>query len=1088
MKKCLVILAVYTFLIYSTAALDVSWSGPVETEPDNFSWENTAAWWNGTGNSIPTASDRVIIRDGNWYPDTGPSVYAGTSAHAASLEIGLTRKDGNGYLVIDGGELDVAGEVKIGVEDLCSGTLTVNSGTMSVGGSLSGWHGSSEVNVYGGLLSIDGWLTAGQFNDQCNVNIYGGELEANWIGGQGTINIAGGTLIIAQSADKRPDLQAKIDAGDIVAYGGNPDYELEMSFDGIDNRVYAVNIYAEGPFETYETQTYSAPVNQYSGTDRGVRALFNFDNSDVTGVNPEGVSVLSGENYGAAFVDSMDNFGLAASFNGASDYMLVPQLTELFLNGEMTVECYVKVNEIYSTRTQTIAVYGENSYATWRLGIDTMGHAYLEYQDGWEYFRANSSAFLTPGQWYHIAFTRSIELMDEDDPDYDEYYPHRAVCRSFINGVFDSETVLFSELPGHTNWVDQNVMIGKDRGDSNHFNGCVDELQFCGYAKNFEPVLEDPSSPYTRLALGTDLLVHFDADPANYYAQSTASELEAPFAVMQSEGISRRAGYITIDADETAQPGSGQHQPIVEIDQSFLESRFHAGAISVEAWIKLASYPIAGNQNYNKYVIAQNGEQGYHWQLFVNPDRKAVMSYCGTDWVWREAVGTTELELDRWYHIAGVKRALKQGASGWNYETHLEVYVNGQLEGMLEKALRPLPPNDTGKVYIGNSPYWTIFNFDGSIGEVRISSVPRAYSSPEDGRYGWYNPGDVNQDGMVNLLDASETAGQWLENDNAWLDKGGYEIASDGSEDMLLFMNSTLPQDRVLAFHSEVWNGAEWTANTQTHGLFSSKVNMAWNRAYWRKDTWTQNFHGEIFTIGADGLIRLHTESFGQRVDEIEPLTQPVFDSRIDRFRLFVNDDGGELDWGLGKVFAPVNADTEWVSTAPYDTYICNSFDDLNNGTGLKWQDIDSRYAFLERYGPFDVEFDGGCDGWPVDDVMRNLDEVIVLNQLRDNQNVRERYFYGRSGDTYLGLVRWDEHHKEDGQWVPVARAVSKHIGYMVYMGGFEGFFERSINDTFTVNEPDVCQVTGIIASGDLNGDCSVGVEDFMMIAQNWLN
>ncbi|AQQ71474.1 hypothetical protein SMSP2_01848 [Limihaloglobus sulfuriphilus] len=241
MKNAVLLLVLVAVTTFTAQALDVGWSG---SEADK-SWDTDSNWWNGTANLAPTQSDRVLIRDGNWWPGTGPHVNSGVTALADSLEVGLTgRKDANGYLFIDGGQLDVTTTVKMAIQaNDSTGTINLNSGVMNVGGNYyGGWYGAATTNIYGGSLNVGGWLVIGQFASSSGsvVNVNGGELGCSWLGGEGVLNLAGGTLVINQTADKRSGLQAMAAAGDIIAYNGDPNASFEYTFDGTKTTMTAV--------------------------------------------------------------------------------------------------------------------------------------------------------------------------------------------------------------------------------------------------------------------------------------------------------------------------------------------------------------------------------------------------------------------------------------------------------------------------------------------------------------------------------------------------------------------------------------------------------------------------------------------------------------------------------------------------------------------------------------------------------------------------------------------------------------------------------------------------------------------------------
>ena len=271
---------------------------------------------------------------------------------------------------------------------------------------------------------------------------------------------------------------------------------------------------------------------------------------------------------------------------------------------------------------------------------------------------------------------------------------------------------------------------------------------------------------------------------------------------------------------------------------------------------------------------------------------------------------------------------------------------------------------------------------------------------------------------------------------------------------MLAFMNSTLDEDIYIGVNSQTRETIDdpWEPNW-TYQPFKSRVNSLWRQVYWRKDQ-PPDYYGELFTYD-DDVIMLHAESFPKKT-YLDPPEQPEWDQRPDRLRLFIQDD--EPDWSRGRVFAPVDGSTNWHHEGYIDTYMVNSYDEINNKTAQLYQNHfydSSVFIMIETY-PFSTVFDGEADGWPAGVDFQTFDEVLIIHQEMYGDVGRERFFFARKGETYYGMVRWDNSITVNGQW----HVVQRTTGLTLLQNGnfsFEGFYDRSRNDNWIADADGDC-------------------------------
>lgn len=290
------------------------------------------------------------------------------------------------------------------------------------------------------------------------------------------------------------------------------------------------------------------------------------------------------------------------------------------------------------------------------------------------------------------------------------------------------------------------------------------------------------------------------------------------------------------------------------------------------------------------------------------------------------------------------------------------------------------------------------------------------------------------------------------------------------ASETLRFMHCDLPADQYIQVHAEkrTSEADPWTNVTQVYQPFRSKVNLDWKQVYWRKDALKYSFYGELFTFDND-VIRLHTETFPAKTG-IDSPEQPAWDARYDRCRLFV--DNSQPSRGVGREIMPVGSYTGWQIDKYVDTYLCNNFDELNDGTAPLFQHNVHDNVTVELSAPFSTVYDGESLNWPASGVFTNFDEALIVNQTMNNNSARERFIFARKGSVYFGIVRWDFSIYSNGQWVVTRRATGLDIGVREKGLSFGGFFKRARANDYLLSHPkDIVD--------DINGDdCA----DFLLV------
>ena len=185
----------------------------------------------------------------------------------------------------------------------------------------------------------------------------------------------------------------------------------------------------------------------------------------------------------------------------------------------------------------------------------------------------------------------------------------------------------------------------------------------------------------------------------------------------------------------------------------------------------------------------------------------------------------------------------------------------------------------------------------------------------------------------------------------------------------------------------------------------------------------------------------MHTETFPPPTPLDSP-DGPEWHDRPDRLRLFV--DALHNDWRVGRVLAPVRYAPDWSWTATVNTYLANSFEEITEGTAPRYQTGVRDYTTMTIQAPFSTVYDGTAEGWTPDPEFTEFDEALIINQHMNGNAARERFIFARVGDTYFGIVRWDESYLVDGEWEVRARTIGLRRVTQSEPFSFAGMYARA--------------------------------------------
>jgi hypothetical protein len=278
-----------------------------------------------------------------------------------------------------------------------------------------------------------------------------------------------------------------------------------------------------------------------------------------------------------------------------------------------------------------------------------------------------------------------------------------------------------------------------------------------------------------------------------------------------------------------------------------------------------------------------------------------------------------------------------------------------------------------------------------------------------------------------------------------------------GVIDSVIWMNTSKSGGGHVKVFAESWDStlSKWADLKNVPAQpFKMHTDLMNNHIFWRKDArginGSKSYYGEIFTFN-NASIRLRAETFpyfactaaigGRRCDD-----SGTWDSRKDKFRLFKDrtngNTGSELPGAPGRFMIPRSVHHGW-SNGPYisDTYYCNSYNELHSSTCTLYQHGVTDWITVEAYKNYNIFLADGevMEEAPNGTPENKIYDVVIISQEQSINNLnatvsdgtvrgkaRERFFFGRIGGDYYGMVRWDKSLNINGRY----KLIKRTIGY----------------------------------------------------------
>jgi Domain of unknown function (DUF2341). len=134
-------------------------------------------------------------------------------------------------------------------------------------------------------------------------------------------------------------------------------------------------------------------------------------------------------------------------------------------------------------------------------------------------------------------------------------------------------------------------------------------------------------------------------------------------------------------------------------------------AVTVSAWVKATSFPNA----YNSPVYKGDGSSR-HWGIFVKSTGKLALYYTATAEVSYDGTGSHTLSTGTWYYLTGT----------YSSSAGLTGYVNAASDGTASANGNLASNGTTPTIFIGSDPGTAGRLWNGTLDEVRVSSVVRS--------------------------------------------------------------------------------------------------------------------------------------------------------------------------------------------------------------------------------------------------------------------------------------------------------------------------------------------------------------------------
>jgi hypothetical protein len=432
------------------------------------------------------------------------------------------------------------------------------------------------------------------------------------------------------------------------------------------------------------------------------------------------VLLLNSDDNGFNFLDrSKNNFTLigpnmplpsamspfigSISFNGTSDYLIVPSNTGFDQNGIFTWECW-----FYPTYIAGGYLWGESQYGFMGLGIGSggiPGKLYVDMCSVGPVIISNTT--ITANSWYHVALV------------YDG-----TNTKLYLNGILEGTYSGGGAASGAPLWI------------GNYNNG---SLYYTGYISNFR-IVKGVAVYTSNFSVPPNVLTSVQGANINGFPSSAISSTQTSLLLSTPNNNNSYLVDSSIYQNIVLGPLMPTPSSVVSItdgnfDGSILfngtsdyltvdnsgaspEFKFGAGDWTIECWVYTTASDITQGIISKIYNIGLNAGA---FLLYINASNIPTLLSCANEGGsgWTIGIGITTITTNTWNHIAVTRNG--------NVFT---IWVNGVLSDTVTSSFI-LSDNPGVPVAIGSADYLgnPSFLFHGNISNMRVTKGVAVYTS-----------------------------------------------------------------------------------------------------------------------------------------------------------------------------------------------------------------------------------------------------------------------------------------------------------------------------------------------------------------------
>ncbi len=464
----------------------------------------------------------------------------------------------------------------------------------------------------------------------------------------------------------------------------------------------------------------------FGGAAGGVGRIY-MSATDLTGTTSPAANtdtLQNGTPTGTTVVDGFASKG--RRFNGTSDYIVVPDTTDLdYSGGTLTISLWVKPGSTQVASADIFSKHGTtaNSGYTFEMnGTANSNSYYFSWGTGSGFQCTATQIILTPNVWQHVAFVKSGTGLT-----------------LYMNGNQVSTCTGASATIANT--VDL-LYFGRFANTSSRFwNGTMDEVMFASVAMTGQEIQElyraggghrfaetlsstdlstkknlpfyvaaDRPGTYLQATVGESLLMNYETEDSNIRGFWHLEEGQPNGAVVKDSGSLANTLTPTNSVASTsgvlgnARAFDGTNDYLACTDANCggtTKLDIGTGSWSVSAWVNTTKIPA-------QHVINKGSAAGqFTYQLFLANGGSPAFGLSNTgDTNFTEASASARVNDGFWHHLAGTYDG-----------TTIKIYIDGVLQTSSTTTSGTKRTDSTSDLQIGARTDATVAYFKGFIDE-----------------------------------------------------------------------------------------------------------------------------------------------------------------------------------------------------------------------------------------------------------------------------------------------------------------------------------------------------------------------------------